>query len=482
MAGSAFLSDNTAGSNSPPLRRALILQKRLGWYVKGGRGGWVGVDQVIFTHHPSAVLYSSKNGLDESLRYLSLYDNRYLRYFKGHRDKTTALFSSPLDYAVPLISRPALCCPPSNRLSPFLARVVSLCMSPKNDSFLSGALDHTVRLSLPRSLSSIPTLSPKSDAREGAASSGIRSAGARLLTLALGRPAVAFDQQGLVCSPLPCAAPPIRSPSSHPLNPSFPTHSPGSHAREGAASSGIRSAGARLLTLALFPNAPPILPHIPWISRIVPSSHLPPTQGLMRVRGRPAVAFDQQGLVFAVAMGGGAVKLFDARSYEKGPFDTMLVGGDEDEGPFDTMLVGGDEDEDEGPFDTMLVGGDEDEVTSIKFSNDGNQILVCTLNGRIYLLDAFEGQKLHTLCVVPDIDGAPLEASFSPDAKYVVSGSGDGTVKAWSATTGAQVATWGNHAGVPSVVKWAPRRLMFATASVLLALWIPDLSKIPRPG
>ncbi|CAI7752008.1 unnamed protein product [Closterium sp. NIES-53] len=252
-----------------------------------------GVDQVVFTHHPSAVLYSSKNGWDESLRYLSLYDNRYLRYFKGHRDK-----------------------------------VVSLCMSPKNDSFLSGALDHTVRL---------------------------------------------WDLRTCEC------------------------------------------------------------------------------QGLMRVRGRPAVAFDQQGLVFAVAMGGGAVKLFDARSYEKGPFDTMLV------------------------------GGDEDEVTSIKFSNDGNQILVCTLNGRIYLLDAFEGQKLHTLCVVPDIDGAPLEASFSPDAKYVVSGSGDGTVKAWSATTGAQVATWGNHAGVPSVVKWAPRRLMFATASVLLALWIPDLSKIP-PG
>ncbi|CAI5501669.1 unnamed protein product [Closterium sp. Naga37s-1] len=243
-----------------------------------------GVDQVVFTHHPSAVLYSSKNGWDESLRYLSLYDNRYLRYFKGHRDK-----------------------------------VVFLCMSPKNDSFLS-----------------------------------------------------------LVHSPLP--------------------------------------------------------------------------RGLMRVRGRPAVAFDQQGLVFAVAMGGGAVKLFDARSYEKGPFDTMLV------------------------------GGDEDEVTSIKFSNDGNQILVCTLNGRIYLLDAFEGQKLHTLCVVPDIDGAPLEASFSPDAKYVVSGSGDGTVKAWSAATGAQVVTWGNHAGVPSVVKWAPRRLMFATASVLLSLWIPDLSKIPRPG
>ena len=40
-------------------------------------------------------------------------------------------------------------------------------------------------------------------------------------------------------------------------------------------------------------------------------------QGLLRVRGRPAVAYDQQGLVFAVAMEGGAIKLFDARSYDK---------------------------------------------------------------------------------------------------------------------------------------------------------------------
>jgi hypothetical protein len=40
-------------------------------------------------------------------------------------------------------------------------------------------------------------------------------------------------------------------------------------------------------------------------------------QGLLRVRGRPAVAYDQQGLVFSVAMEGGAVKLFDVRSYDK---------------------------------------------------------------------------------------------------------------------------------------------------------------------
>lgn len=249
-----------------------------------------GADQITFTHHPSAVLYSSKNGWDESLRYLSLYDNRYLRYFKGHRD-----------------------------------RVVSLCMSPKTDAFLSGALDHTVRL---------------------------------------------WDLRTSEC------------------------------------------------------------------------------QGLMRVRGRPSVAYDQQGLVFAVSMEGGAIKLFDVRSYDKGPFDTILV------------------------------GGDAEEVTSMKFSNDGKLLLVSTLRGQAHVLDAFEGEKLHTFEIPPDPDGNPLEASFSPDCKYIVAGCGDGSVRAWNARSGVQVANWTNHAGVPAAVKWAPRRLMFATASVVLAFWIPDLSKL----
>ncbi|PHU19830.1 hypothetical protein BC332_10981 [Capsicum chinense] len=73
-----------------------------------------GADRICFTHHPHSVICSSIHNLDlhgESLRYLSIYDNRCLRYFKGHKE-----------------------------------RVVSLCMSPVNDSFMSGSLDHNVRI------------------------------------------------------------------------------------------------------------------------------------------------------------------------------------------------------------------------------------------------------------------------------------------------------------------------------------------------
>ena len=79
-----------------------------------------GVDLVCFTSHPTTVIYSSKNGWDgnvkywnvsafickftqlfyvnykfislESLRLLSLNDNKYLRYFKGHHDRFIARF------------------------------------------------------------------------------------------------------------------------------------------------------------------------------------------------------------------------------------------------------------------------------------------------------------------------------------------------------------------------------------------------------
>ncbi|CAK9161767.1 unnamed protein product [Ilex paraguariensis] len=195
-----------------------------------------GADRICFTHHPSSVICSSSYNLDstgESMRYLSMYDNRCLRYFKGHKE-----------------------------------RVVSLCMSPVNDSFMSGSLDHTVRI---------------------------------------------WDLRVNAC------------------------------------------------------------------------------QGILRLRGRPTVAYDQQGLVFVVAMEGGAIKLFDSRSYDKGPFDTFLV------------------------------GGDTAEVSDIKFSNDGKSVLLTTTSHNVYVLDAYAGEKRCGFSLDPS-PNTTMEATFTPDGQYVLSG------------------------------------------------------------
>ncbi|GAB4845067.1 hypothetical protein Ancab_038473 [Ancistrocladus abbreviatus] len=171
-----------------------------------------GVDLVCFTSHPTTVIYSSKNGWDESLRLLSLNDNKYLRYFKGHHD-----------------------------------RVVSLCLCSRNECFISASLDRTVLL---------------------------------------------WDQRAEKC------------------------------------------------------------------------------QGLLRVQGRPASAYDDQGLVFAIAFGG-YIRMFDARKYEKGPFEIFSV------------------------------GGDLSDANVIKFSNDGRLMLLTTVDGYIHVLDSFRGTLLSTFNVKP---------------------------------------------------------------------------------
>ncbi|KAL9327379.1 hypothetical protein ACSQ67_008024 [Phaseolus vulgaris] len=250
-----------------------------------------GVDLVCFTSHPTTVIYSSKNGWDESLRLLSLHDNKYLRYFKGHHD-----------------------------------RVVSLSLCSRKDCFISGSLDRTVLL---------------------------------------------WDQRAEKC------------------------------------------------------------------------------QGLLRVQGRPAISYDDQGLVFAVAFGG-FIRMFDARKYEKGPFEIFSV------------------------------GGDTSDANVVKFSNDGSLILLTTADGHIHVLDSFRGTLLSTYNVTPVSCNSTLEASFSPEGMFVISGSGDGSIYAWSVRSGKEVASWRSATSDtgPPVIKWAPGSLMFATGSSELSFWIPDLSKL----
>lgn len=69
-----------------------------------------GVQRIRYTHNTACVLYASTK-VDDALRYQSLHDNKYIRYFQGHTDKVT-----------------------------------SLCMSPIDDTFFSSSKDKTVRL------------------------------------------------------------------------------------------------------------------------------------------------------------------------------------------------------------------------------------------------------------------------------------------------------------------------------------------------
>ena len=52
---------------------------------------------------------------------------------------------------------------------------------------------------------------------------------------------------------------------------------------------------------------------------------VPQCQAVLKAPCQPAVAFDQQGLVFAVGLDKGLIKLYDANQYDKGPFENFVV-------------------------------------------------------------------------------------------------------------------------------------------------------------
>ncbi|XP_054712122.1 WD repeat-containing protein 82-like [Uloborus diversus] len=247
-----------------------------------------GADLVRFTHAENSAVHSSTK-IDDTIRYLSLHDNKYIRYFTGHTKK-----------------------------------VVSLSMSPIDDSLISGSLDKSVRL---------------------------------------------WD---------------LRSPNC---------------------------------------------------------------QGLIAQSGKPIASFDPEGLIFAVANNSEDIKLYDLRSFDKGPFNTFVP-----------------------PKEDVA------EWMSLKFSPNGKMLLISTNGQAVHILDAYHGKNLATFTSRANSKGIPLEASFSPDSQFVFSGSTDGTIHVWNAETGLKTTILqGGHSSPMHCVQFNPKYMMLVSASTQMAFWLPAL-------
>ncbi|CAH1265891.1 WD repeat-containing protein 82-like isoform X1 [Branchiostoma lanceolatum] len=246
-----------------------------------------GVDLIRFTHAANTVIYSS-NKIDDTIRYLSLHDNKYIRYFPGHTKK-----------------------------------VVALCMSPIDDTFMSGSLDKTIRL---------------------------------------------WD---------------LRSPNC---------------------------------------------------------------QGLMHVPGRPVCNFDPEGLIFAAGINSEMIKLYDLRSFDKGPFTTFRLQQDKD-----------------------------CDWTGLKFSNDGKLILISTNGTVIRLIDAFSGTPLQQFMGHTNLKGLSIEASFTPDSRYTIVGSQDGKIHVWNNENGSKtIVLDAKHPGPVQCVQFNPKFMMMGSACTNMAFWLPS--------
>lgn len=167
-------------------------------------------------------------------------------------------------------------------------------------------------------------------------------------------------------------------------------------------------------------------------------------QGRLTMSAPTHVAIDPRNSIFAAAAGN-VIKLFDIRSCDAGPFATF----------------------------TLNTSTSSCERLSI--SNDGELMLLVTAARQVIVLNAMDGEVVHTFMQTTDqtAKGPVCEASFSPDTAYVISGDPFGHVHVWSRETGEELADWDGHTGPTRCAQWNPRKQMIASSCTSLAFWIP---------
>ncbi|KAI0749505.1 WD40 repeat-like protein [Daedaleopsis nitida] len=218
----------------------------------------------------------------------------------------------------------------------------------------------------------------------------------------------------------------------------------------------------------------------------------PNCRGLLNLPASPVVAYDTSGLVFAVGVNQySRILLYDQANYDKAPFLTITL-----EDPSLSRIT----------FPPRAIY-----MTSLSFSTNGNFLLVGCSGDAHYIMDAFGGHLLAKLeghkglerrrldaqlTMEPSRGCSGEEVSWTPDSKFVVSGSLDGRICVWdvSGLEGKEgpvnpkaevrplqpVTVLEGHPGPSRCVKFNPRFAMMASAGAELAFWLPDPNSDPE--
>lgn len=198
-------------------------------------------------------------------------------------------------------------------------------------------------------------------------------------------------------------------------------------------------------------------------------------QAVIRVDHQPVTsvcgAYDQEGVVFGVYTDDHLVRMYDARNYQDGPFGKFSL--------YDTSILSVLE-----PYlaraQAPNLNAKQLHALDIKFSPDGNQLLVTTNRGVFLHLDAFEGHLLHMFTAHEAdarYEGVKLGSAYSADGAYVTTGSGDGRIFIYRAASGELVHTLPRgHAGPVVELQWSPQRHMLASIGAnTTVFWTPGV-------
>lgn len=159
-----------------------------------------------------------------------------------------------------------------------------------------------------------------------------------------------------------------------------------------------------------------------------------------------------------------------------------------------------------GSFAKFIFNPDLSKWTSLKFSPDGNQILVSTNGSTVRIIDSFTGKLLKVLCGMDffllqnltqtqsewcfmfafeffigrtNTLNIPIDASFTHNSKYILTGSSDGCLNIYSVNRergedAKRVAEiFSNQKEAITEAVYNPKYTMIATASSYVAFWLP---------
>ncbi len=98
----------------------------------------------------------------------------------------------------------------------------------------------------------------------------------------------------------------------------------------------------------------------------------------------------------------------------------------------------------------------------MRWSPDGEQLVVACMNHTLRIVDSRSGRELHQLV---GHTGQVRAVSWSPDGQRLASGSDDKTVRIWKAQSGLQVLVLKQHQTTVESVAWSPDGKQLATGS-----------------
>jgi len=118
----------------------------------------------------------------------------------------------------------------------------------------------------------------------------------------------------------------------------------------------------------------------------------------------------------------------------------------------------------------ILPTGHTRAISSACFSPDGRYILSGSGDETMRLWDIITGREVRSFKEHTD---RVTSVSFSPDGKYALSGSSDSTMKLWDIATGRKVGTFKGHTDGISSVSFSPdgKYILSGSSDKTLKLW-----------